>query len=85
MMHEAMQHEELERNVKVMSTLEAVAYANQLSNWLKRDDCTDEERENGLELLRQVSERVRFLKISLEPQNFCRIGWNYFAKSGDGS
>ena len=82
MMYESLQQEELEKNVEIMSTLEAVAYANRLSNWLKGDDCTDEERVNGLELLRRVSERVRFLKISLEPQKYCRIGWNYFAKSG---
>ena len=81
-MPKAMQQEELEKNIEIMSTLEAVAYANRLSNWLKCDDCTDEEQMNGLELLRRVSKRVQFLRISLEPQKYCRIGWNYFAKSG---
>ena len=81
MMHESMRPGELER-IKTMTTLEAVAYANRLSNRLKYDNCTDEERMNGLELLALLSERVQFLKITLEPPTFCRIGWNYFAESG---
>ena len=84
MMHKATHDEELKR-VEAMSTLEAVAFANRLSNRLKCDDCSDEERMNGLELLRRLGERVQFLKITLEPQNFCRIGWNYFAESGGAS
>ena len=80
MMHKAMQLEELER-INTMPTLEAVAYANQLSNRLKCNNCTDEERTNGLELLSLLSERVPFLKITLEPSTFCRLGWNYFAES----
>ena len=80
MMRNAMRLEELEK-INTMSTLEAVAYANRLSNRLKCDDCTDEERTNGLELLAQLSERVPFLKITLEPSTFCRLGWNYFAGS----
>lgn len=83
-MHKATHDEELKR-VEAMSTLEAVAFANRLSNRLKCDDFTDEERMNGLELLRRLGERVQFLKITLEPQNFCRIGWNYFAESGGAS
>jgi hypothetical protein len=80
MMHMAMRLEELER-INTMSTLEAVAYANRLSNRLKCDDCTHEERVNGSELLALLSERVPFLKITLEPSTFCRLGWGYFADS----
>lgn len=80
-MHKATHQEELKR-IETLSTLEAVAYANRLSNRLKYDNCTDEERMNGLELLALLSERVQFLKITLEPPTFCRIGWNYFAESG---
>jgi len=76
-MHKARQKEELKR-VETMSTLEAVAYANRLSNSLKCDDCTDEEKMIGLELLTRLSERVQFLKITPEPPTFCRLGWNYF-------
>jgi len=79
-MHKPTHQEELKR-IETMSTLEAVAYANQLSNRLKCDDCTDEERTNGLELLALLSGRVPFLKITLEPSTFCRLGWNYFAGS----
>ena len=81
MMHKATRLEELER-IDTMTTLEAVAFANRLSNRLKCDDCTDEERLNGLDLLGRVAERVNFLKITLEPPTFCRLGWNYFAESG---
>lgn len=80
-MHKATRLEELER-IDTMTTLEAVAFANRLSNRLKCDDCTDEERLNGLDLLGRVAERVNFLKITLEPPTFCRLGWNYFAESG---
>ncbi len=79
-MHKPTHQEELKR-VETMSTLEAVAYANRLSNRLKYDDCTHEERMNGLELLALLSERVPFLKITLEPSTFCRLGWNYFSES----
>ena len=68
--------------INTMTTLEAVAYANRLSNRLKYDNCTDEERMNGWELLGLLSGRVQFLKITPEPLTFCRLGWNYFAKSG---
>jgi hypothetical protein len=80
MTRKAMQLEELER-INTMTTLEAVAYANRLSNRLKCDYCTDEERQNGADILGRLSERVSFLKITLEPPTFCRIGWNYFAES----
>jgi len=80
-MYKITQEDMLER-VDVMTTLEAVAYANRLSNRLKCDDCTDEERERGLELLLRLDERVKFLKITLEAPTFCRLGWGYFSKSG---
>jgi len=81
MMHKAIRLEELER-INTMTTLEAVAYANRLSNRLKCDDCTDEERQNGLDLLGRLAGRVSFLKITLEPPTFCQLGWKYFSESG---
>lgn len=83
-MHKTKHDEELKR-VKTMSTLEAVAFANRVSNRLKCDDCSDEERMDGFELLRRLGERVQFLKITLEPRKFCSIGWNYFDESGGAS
>ena len=77
MMHKATRQEELER-MNTLTTLEAVAYANRLSNRLKCDDCTDEERKAGLLLLGKLTERVEFLKITLERPKFCRIGWGHF-------
>jgi hypothetical protein len=67
--------EELER-IDTLTIIEAVAYANRLSSRLKSSDCTDEERRNGLELLGRLSERVQFLKITLEPA-FSRTGWSH--------
>ena len=80
MMHKVTR-EELER-IDTMTALDAVAYANRVSNRLKCDDCAYEERQNGLALLERLTERVSFLKITLEPLTFCRLGWNYFAESG---
>ena len=74
MMHKVTR-EELER-IDTMTALEAVAYANRLSNRLKFGDCAHEERQNGLALLERLTERVSFLKITLEPPTFCRIGWD---------
>ena len=65
-MLKAVRQDDLER-ITTMTITEAVAYANRLTSRLKCDDCTDEERKNGLELLRRLTERVRFLKIALEP------------------
>jgi hypothetical protein len=62
---------EIER-VDVLTMTEVVAYFNKLSGRLGRDDCTDEERKNGLELLSRLTARVSFLRISLEP-DFYRI------------
>ena len=82
MIRKVTREEELDR-VDTMSTLEAVAYANQLSNRLKCDDCTDEERRNGLLLLGQLTARVPFLKITLGLPTFYQIGWSHFAESGE--
>ena len=71
-MLEAVRQKELER-VDALTVSEAVAYANRLISRLKCNDCTGEERKNGLELLRRLTERVKFLKITLEPE-FSRIG-----------
>ena len=65
-MLKAVRQEDLER-IKTMTVTEAVAYANRLTSRMKCDDCTDEEIKNGLELLRRLTDRVRFLKIPLEP------------------
>jgi len=75
MMLEAVRQEELER-IDTLTIIEAVAYANRLSSRLKCNDCTDEERKNALELLSRLTERVHFLKITLEPA-FSRIGWSH--------
>ena len=82
MMHKATRQEKLDR-IDTLTTLEAVAYANRLSIRLKCDDCTDEERKNAVVLLGLLTERVQFLKISREPAKFCRIGWGFFAESGE--
>lgn len=66
MTHSVRRQKELER-VDSLTIIEAVAYANRLVTRLESTDCTDEERKNGLELLRRLTERVRFLKITLEP------------------
>lgn len=65
-MLKAVRQEDLDR-ITTMTISEAVAYANLLSSRLKRDDCTDEERKNGLVLLGRLTERVNFLKITVEP------------------
>jgi hypothetical protein len=72
-MMDKVSREALER-IETMNVLEAVAYANRLSNRLKCDDCAYEERQNGLALLERLAERVSFLKITLELPIFCRIG-----------
>ena len=75
MMHKATRQDELDR-IDTLSTLDAVAYANRLSNRLKCDDCTDEERKSAVVLLRLLTERVHFLKITLEPA-FPQTGASY--------
>ena len=67
--------EELER-IDTMAALDAVAYANRVSHRLQCDDCAHEERQNGLALLERLTERVSFLKITLEPPAFCRVVWS---------
>ena len=76
MKHKATRQGELDR-LHTLTTLEAVAYANQLSSQLKWTNCNDEERLYILELLRRLNERVHFLKINLEPPRCCRIGRNH--------
>jgi len=65
-MIEAVRREELER-IDTLTIAEAVAYVNRLISRLDRIECSDEERQNGLELLERLTERVRFLNISLTP------------------
>ena len=72
MTHSGRRQKELEK-VDSLTIIEAVAYANRLVSRLECTDCTDEARKDGLELLRRLTERVRFLKITLEPA-FSRTG-----------
>jgi hypothetical protein len=65
-MLKTVRQEDLKR-IDTMTIIEAVAYANRLSRRLNCNDCTDEERKNGLVLLGRLTDRVRFLKIKLEP------------------
>jgi hypothetical protein len=65
-MMDAVQQKELER-IDTLTVAEAVAYVNRLMSRLNRSDCSDEERQNGLELLGRLTERVRFLNITLAP------------------
>ena len=74
-MLEAERQQELDK-IDTLTIIQAVAYANRLCNRLKCDDCTDKERKIGLELLGRLTERVRFLKITLEPA-FSHIGYNH--------
>lgn len=68
-MFEVVRQKDLEK-VDTLTVIEAVAYANRLASRLKCNDCTDEERSNGLELLWRLTARVRFLRITLEPAFF---------------
>ena len=65
MMHKATRQEELDR-IDTLTIIEAVAYANKLSNLLKCSDCTDEERKNGIELLGRLTEKVHSLSEALK-------------------
>jgi hypothetical protein len=67
-MIDAVQQKELER-IDTLTVAEAVAYVNRLMSRLNRSDCSDEERQKGLELLGRLTERVRFLNITLAPLN----------------
>lgn len=71
-MLEALRQEDLEK-IDTLTIIEAVAYANRVSRRLKCSDCTDEERQNGFELMIRLTERVSFLKIALEP-GYSRTG-----------
>ena len=74
-MLEAVRQEELDR-IDTLTIIEAVAYVNRLTSRLKRNDCTDDERKNGSELLERLMDRVGFLKIAPEPA-FSRTGWGH--------
>jgi hypothetical protein len=65
-MTEAMRQAELQ-GIDTLTVAEAVAYVNRLMSRLNRSDCSEEERNNGLELLGRLTERVRFLNITLQP------------------
>ena len=66
MMSEAILQKELDR-VENLTIIQIAAYVNLLNDRLRSDDCTDEERKNGLELLERLTERVCFLKTTLSP------------------
>ena len=66
MMREAMRQEELGR-VDTLTIIQIVAYVKWLNIRLRSNDCTDEERKNGFELLERLIERVHFLKTTLSP------------------
>jgi hypothetical protein len=55
--------DELDR-IEIMSTIEAVAYANRLSRNLKSDDCTSDETINCLRLLERLSDIAYLMKIT---------------------
>ena len=55
------------KRMDAMSITDVVAYVNRLSMRLECNDCTVEERKNGLALLLRLTQRVRFLKIRLDP------------------
>ena len=74
-MLEAVRQEELDR-IDTLTIIEAVAYVNRLTSRLKCNDCTDDERKNGLELLERLMDRVGFLKIAPEPA-LSRTGWGH--------
>ena len=66
MMREAMRQEELGR-VDTLTIIQIVAYVKWLNIRLRSNDCTGEERKNGLALLERLIERVHFLKTTLSP------------------
>jgi len=66
MVHEAMRQEELGR-IDTLTIIQIVAYVKWLNIRLRSNDCTDEERKNGFELLERLTERVHFLKTTLTP------------------
>jgi hypothetical protein len=66
MMDAAMLQEKLER-IDTLSIIQIAAFVCQLNIWLRSDDCTDEDRKNGLKVLGRLTERVRFLETSSSP------------------
>jgi hypothetical protein len=65
-MIESTLEEELE-HIQFMTIKEAVAYANRLTYRLNRNDYSDIERIRKLLLLERLSDRARFLRITLHP------------------
>jgi len=65
-MLKTVRQEDLEK-IKIMTISEAVAYANRITRRLECDNCTEEERKNGVKILNRLTERVRFLKIETRP------------------
>ena len=61
-----MSKSELER-VDSMSIMDIVAYVNRLCMQLEHSHCTAEDKKNALESLHRLADRVRFLKLRLEP------------------
>lgn len=66
MMREAMRQEELGR-IDTLTIFQIAAYVKWLNIRLRNNDCTDEERKNGFELLERLTERVHFLETTLTP------------------
>ena len=64
------------QRVDTLTIIEVVAYANRLNILLRRNSCTDEDRNSGLELFERLTERMRILEITLEPV-FSRTGWSH--------
>jgi len=61
-----MSKSEIER-VDSMTVMDIVAYVNRLCMRVERSNCTAEEKERALELLRSLAGSVRFLKLRLKP------------------
>jgi hypothetical protein len=72
MVGEDVPQENLDR-VENLSIVQIAAYVNLLNDRLRSDDCTDEARKNVLELLGQLTERVRVLR-TISRQYFSELG-----------
>lgn len=66
MIDAAMRINELDR-IDTLSIIQVAAYVSQLNICLRSNECTDEDRKNGLEILERLTDRVRFLETSLSP------------------
>ena len=65
-MRAAIRQDELDR-IDTLTIIQVASYVHHLNIHLRSNDCTDEERKNGLELLERLTERVRFLETTLSP------------------